>query len=275
MKIHYGVMQGRLSPIIGNKIQAFPEKYWEKEFKEIKKVGLNFIEWTLDYKNIYKNPLLSIVGKKKIKFLSKKYSIKIKSITCDCFMQKPFWKIKKNQRILNYLKEIIASSGELNIKFIVIPLVDRGSIENITQAKNLINICKSFEKHLKQHKVKIVFESDFKPRILGKFIKKFNINYFGINYDIGNSASFDYDMNEEFQSYGKYISNIHIKDRKKFGNTVRLGNGNANFKKLFLNLKKIKYKGNLILQTARSKKNKHLEEIKINLNYIRKIQNEN
>ena len=33
--------------------------------------------------------------------------------------------------------------------------------------------------------------------------------------------------------------NVHIKDRKKFGPTVRLGDGNADFKELFKNLKKL------------------------------------
>ena len=58
-------MQGRLSPILDNKIQAFPEKYWQKEFLKIKKTGLNLIEWTLDYEKLNKNPLLSVIGKKK------------------------------------------------------------------------------------------------------------------------------------------------------------------------------------------------------------------
>ena len=31
-----GIMQGRLSPIIDKKIQAFPENYWISEFKKIK-----------------------------------------------------------------------------------------------------------------------------------------------------------------------------------------------------------------------------------------------
>ncbi len=268
-------MQGRLSPVVNNKIQAFPEKYWQREFLKIKNTGLDLIEWTLDYKKLNKNPLISIIGKKKIKYLKKKYSVKINSVTCDCFMQKPFWKINNNKKILHYLKQIILSSGELGIKHIVIPLVDNGSIENNSQKKNLITICKKYEKYLKQTNVNIIFESDFKPRALCKFIKKFNKKYFGINYDTGNSASLNYDIDEEFNLYGKYIKNVHIKDRKKFGKTVRLGKGNANFSKLFKNLKMLKYKGNLILQTARSTKNKHLEEIKINLNYIKKLQNEN
>ena len=268
-------MQGRLSPILDNKIQAFPEKYWQKEFLKIKKTGLNLIEWTLDYEKLNKNPLLSIIGKKKIKYLKKKYSVKINSVTCDCFMQKPFWKIKNNKKILHFLKQIILSSGELGIKYIVIPLVDNGSIENDSQKKNLMIICKKHEKYLKQSNVNIIFESDFKPRALSKFIKKFNNKYFGINYDTGNSASLNYDIDEEFNLYGKYIKNIHIKDRQKFGKTVRLGNGNVNFSKLFKNIKLLKYQGNLILQTARSVNNKHLEEIKINLNYLKKLHNEN
>ena len=190
-------------------------------------------------------------------------------------MQKPFWKIKNNKKILHFLKQIILSSGELGIKYIVIPLVDNGSIENNSQKKNLMIICKKHEKYLKQSNVNIIFESDFKPRALSKFIKKFNYKYFGINYDTGNSASLNYDIDEEFNLYGKYIKNIHIKDRQKFGKTVRLGNGNVNFSKFFKNIKLLKYQGNLILQTARSVNNKHLEEIKINLNYLKKLHNEN
>lgn len=267
-------MQGRLSPLVKGKIQAFPEKYWKKEFKVLNKTGLNLIEWTLDYNDLIRNPLITDDGIKKIKLLSKKYSVKIKSVTCDCFMQKPFWKIKKNQKILSFLKKIILSSGKLGIKYIVVPLVDKGSIENNNQEKKLIYICERYKKYLKDNKVNIVFESDLKPKSLVKFIHKFDPEFFGINYDSGNSASLNYDIDEEFRRYGKYIKNVHIKDRKKFGKTVRLGEGNVNFVKLFKNLKKIKYKGNLILQTARSKKNRHLEELKINLNYINKLKYE-
>ena len=45
--------------------------------------------------------------------------------------------------------------------------------------------------------------------------------------------------------------------------------GNANFSKLFYNLKKIKYEGNLILQTARSENQQHMNEIKKNLNFLK------
>jgi hypothetical protein len=55
-------------------------------------------------------------------------------------MQKPFWKRKNNQKHINDLKKIIDSCKKLNIKFIVIPLVDNGSIKNNNDKKNLINL---------------------------------------------------------------------------------------------------------------------------------------
>jgi L-ribulose-5-phosphate 3-epimerase UlaE len=46
--------------------------------------------------------------------------------------------------------------------------------------------------------------------------------------------------------------------------------GNANFKKLFKNIKKLNYKGLLILQTARAPiKNKDINEIQTNISFIR------
>ena len=79
MRYNFGVMQGRLSKKINNKIQAFPEKNWKNEFSIAKKLNLKLIEWTLDYKNFYKNPLLTEDGQKTIKKLFKMSQWKIKS----------------------------------------------------------------------------------------------------------------------------------------------------------------------------------------------------
>lgn len=266
-------MQGRLSKMENQKIQSFPSKSWKQEFVLAKKLRIKFIEWTLDYRNFLKNPIFNSNGVYEIKKLSKQNGVFVKSLTGDCFMQKPFWKKKNNQKLLNDLIRIISSCKILGIKYIVVPLVDNGSITNKHDESNLLKSCKYVLKYLKDSKVKLIFESDFTPQRLKKFIKKFDKRYFGINYDVGNSAGLNYKIDDEFRFYGKYICNVHIKDRIKYGKTVRLGNGNANFLKLFKNLKKIKYNQPLILQTARSKNNRHIEEIQINLNYLKKIHN--
>ena len=56
-------MQGRLSPLIGGRIQAFPWPYWEDEFALGQGLGLSCMEWTLDRERIYENPLMTEAGR--------------------------------------------------------------------------------------------------------------------------------------------------------------------------------------------------------------------
>ena len=262
-------MQGRLSPIINKRIQSFPLMNWKKEFSILKKIGIKNIEWTLDYDSFEKNPVLSNIGIKEIKSLSKKHKIKINSLTGDCFMEKPFWKLKKNIDLIEDFKKVVNSCNQLKIKYIVIPLVDNGSLKNKKDEKKLKKILFNLIKFIKKNKVEILFESDYGPKKLGDFIKKFDKKLFGINYDTGNSASLGYNINDEFENYGKFIKNVHIKDRIFKGSTIKLGNGNVNFSDLFKNLKRIRYKNFLILQTARSKSGNHVLEIKNNIKFLK------
>jgi L-ribulose-5-phosphate 3-epimerase len=264
-----GIMQGRLSPIINKRIQSFPLMNWKKEFSILKKIGIKNIEWTLDYDSFEKNPVLSNIGIKEIKSLSKKHKIKINSLTGDCFMEKPFWKLKKNIDLIEDFKKVVNSCNQLKIKYIVIPLVDNGSLKNKKDEKKLKKILFNLIKFIKKNKVEILFESDYGPKKLGDFIKKFDKKLFGINYDTGNSASLGYNINDEFENYGKFIKNVHIKDRIFKGSTIKLGNGNVNFSDLFKNLKRIRYKNFLILQTARSKSGNHVLEIKNNIKFLK------
>ncbi len=265
-------MQGRLSPLYNNKIQSFPKYHWAKEFKILNSIKLRSIEWTLDHKDILNNPLNNSNEIKKIIELKKKYKININSLTGDCFMQKPFWKEKgiKRKKLIDILKLIIKNSKKIGIKKIVLPLVDNGSIKRNYQLKILISTLKKITPLLIKNKQLILFELNFKPKKALWFIKKFNKKTFGINYDIGNSSALGFNPIEEISTYGDYIKNVHIKDRIFKGTTVRLGEGNANFNDVFSNLKKIKYNGNFIMQTARSKNGHHKTEILINLKFLKK-----
>ena len=86
-------MQGRLSPIVNGKIQEFPWNNWQKEFIEASTLGFDLMEWTLDQSCLFDNPLMTKQGQVEINTLSNTYGIKIPSLTGDCFMQAPFWKL--------------------------------------------------------------------------------------------------------------------------------------------------------------------------------------
>ncbi len=269
---NFGVMQGRLLKPVNNKIQSFPTKKWFKEFKLIKDLNLKNLEWTLDDKNLENNPFLLQKGQTQIKNLCKQNKITIHSVTGDCFMQKPFWKKKgeEKKRLLTKLKKIICGASKIKTKFVVIPLVDNGKIQNEYQKKTLIKDLKKMENLLADKKVQILFETDFSPAENLNFIKNFNRKLFGINYDTGNSASLNYNPIEEFDLFSVHIKNIHIKDRKKFGKTVPLGKGNAKFDLISKLCKKYNYKGKFILQCARKKSGDEINTLKNYLNFLKR-----
>ena len=261
-----GFMQGRLSPQVNGKIQAFPEQHWQEEFDYAKSIKIDLMEWTLDSHNLDKNPLLNNSGRKRIKELSILNSLKINSITGDFAMQNPFWKaIDKldEKKSFNDIVKVIDSMNKLKIKYLVIPLVDNGAIENTYQQDKLVFKLNEISDFIERKEVIIIFESDFDPISLKKLISKFPEKYFGINYDTGNSAALGYDPEIEIKEYGHRIKNIHIKDRKLQGTTVALKRGNADFDSIFKSLNNIKYSGDFILQTARATDNDHIKLIAI------------
>jgi L-ribulose-5-phosphate 3-epimerase len=259
MKI--GFMQGRLSPIIDNKIQSFPWSNWQQEIEIASKNNISIIEWTIDDDRLYENPLLTDKGQEEINFLTKKNKVKIPSLTGDCFMQNPFWKAQGElkKKLEKDFINILYACKKTSISIILIPLVDNGSIENEEQEEDLFAILSSKKNLIKELSLRVCFESDFPPQKLNKFISRYDEQFFGINYDIGNSAAMGFDPCEEFQEYGDRIINVHIKDRPFGGTTVPLGDGNADFDVIFSLLKKYNYNGNLILQTARSYNGEHLQ----------------
>lgn len=265
MTIQIGFMQGRLSEIENGKIQCFPKKNWEEEFKLANSIDIKLMEWTIDYEPKFRNPILTEDGQKIIKALSKKYSLNIDSLTGDCFMHRPFWKEKSNlerNNLIIYMKNLFNCCYKIGISKIVIPLVDNGRIENKSQENLFIDTLLSNLNLIKKLKLKVIFESDFSPKSYLNFIKKFPSEYFGINYDTGNSASLGFNPTEEFGEYGHRIINVHIKDREHNGSTVPLFKGDTEFDEIFKQLSRFKYDGNLILQTARATDNKHVELIK-------------
>lgn len=254
LKEKIGFMLGRFSPIEKGRIQAFPWQTWCDEFACAKKYGFGLMEWVIEQDRLDENPLMNVAGRRKIGRLKDEFAVEVPSITCDTFIQKPFYKAQGHlkTRLLEDFKKITEACCELGISKIVVPLVDKGSPEKAQEKEDLVRGMDEAVLLLKDGGAMIVFESDLSPQLLKDFIGKFDPEYFGINYDIGNSASLGYDHKEELAFYGNRIKNVHIKDRKFKGATVPLGEGDADIPGVLHALYSIGYDGNYILQTARA-----------------------
>jgi L-ribulose-5-phosphate 3-epimerase len=249
----FGIMQGRLLPKLNNRYQAHPLGYWQDEFKIAKDLNLDFIEFIFDYNDCKLNPLMSLSGIESIQKIISETGVNVKTICADYFMEAPIH--SKNDLVskksLEVLKELIKNSSLLGVTDIILPCVDHSKLSDSSDKERLITHLKSLNDFLNDNKINISLETDLNPSEFVELIKAVNSQFVKINYDTGNSASLGYNLSEEFNTYGEYISDIHIKDRLLNGGSVFFGEGNVNFDLFFEELKKLNYEGPIIFQLYR------------------------
>jgi len=248
----YGIMQGRLLPKYKGRYQAFPINTWEKEFKLASMLNLSSIEFILDYHELENNPLMSKAGLTRIKQAVSESAVDVKSVCADYFMDNTIHsnEIIQNQQSKLVLSRLIDNCSLIGVTDIVIPCVDQASL-NTHEKKDLF--CENIQEATKQANelnINIALELDLKPPEVLELLGKIGSKSVTINYDLGNSASQGYDVEEEFSVYGKYITDIHIKDRVFRGGPVVLGKGNVDFKNFFISLKKYNVTPNLFIFQA-------------------------
>lgn len=265
-----GVMQGRLLPKYQGRYQAHPIGYWQKEFSIARDLGLDLIEFILDYNDYQDNPLLNDKGIDEIKSLMDANGVKVKTICADYFMEAPFHNSTTAGIALSreILKRLIINASVLGVTDIVVPCVDQSSLANnrVYLKEFISNTARSLQ--LAEEKgVNISLETDLAPEPFADLLYKINSPVIKVNYDTGNSAALGYRPDEELAAYGEFISDIHIKDRKLGGGSVELGTGDTDFDTFFSVLINFNYRGPFIMQAYRD--DEGLEVFKRQLEWIK------
>lgn len=255
-----GFMQGRLSPPVDGKIQAFPKAHWRDEFASAQDLGFARVEWTLDHEDLAANPLMTTEGQAEIRALSSSHGVAVSSITGDCFMQAPFWKAQGAARtaLMDEMATVIRAGATVGASIVMVPLVDNGSLSSVDEEAAVAEGMAALTPLLRENRVRVAFESDYPPMQLVRFIAGFPNDAFGINFDIGNSASLGWPPSEEIPLIAPRMINVHVKDRVHGGTTVPLGQGDADLPTVFRLLNEAGYDGFLILQTARAVDDDHV-----------------
>jgi len=265
-----GIMQGRLSPRIDGKIQAYPASTWQKEFEIAQEIGYAAIEWIVE-KPVETNALMTDYGKAEIKKVIVSTGVRIDYVCADIFMQQPLVRMTEETKSQNkdYLLKILKNAKEVGAIGVEIPFVDNSSIKNEKEKQEFIDAMQDAFKLAKDLDIKISLETDLSPRAFKELLEQIDLDFIQANYDIGNSASLGFDPKEELDAYGQRILNVHVKDRKLGGTTVALGTGNAKIDLVIQKLEEFGYSGGLTMQAARGEDD--VETAKEQLNYVRNL----
>ena len=264
-----GVMQGRLLPKYKGRYQAHPIGYWEDEFEIAALLGLDLIEFILDYNDYEDNPLMSVSGCKEIEEISNQSGVHVKTVCADYFMDAPLHSDDLNLATLSaaVLRQLILNSQNIGITDIIIPLVDQSSLATLESQDRFINALTPFLIDLEEQNINLNLETDLGPSEFKHLLAQIDSKRVTVNYDTGNSAGMGYDPEQEFAAYGDRITDIHVKDRVKDGFSVCLGQGSANFSKIFKCVQNYGYTGPFIMQAFRD--DEGLEIFKTQLTWLR------
>ena len=269
MKNQVGVMQGRLLHKYQGRYQAHPKDYWQEEFKNAKEIGLNCIEFILDFNDSELNPLLAKNGPEEILHISEKTGIDVITICADYFMEAPLHSEDLNVSLQSQkvLIRLLNNAQKLGVTDIVLPCVDQSSLDGQLDidrfVKNFYPVIEVAEKS----EINLSLETDLAPQPFGELLDRLESSRVSVNYDIGNSAALGYSLIEELETYGDRITDFHIKDRELGGGSVILGEGNANFDLFFNKLRDFNYQGPFIMQAYRDEEG--IEIFKKQLDWIK------
>ena len=240
-------MQGRLSPQTERGYQAFPWESWEAEFYAAPEYDFQHIEWVLDTWNFEHNPLFQ--KQSEIADLSVRTGVRVISVCADYLMDRPL-SLGDTDNWNNFSK-LLDSMEILGANWLVIPYVDQSSLQHSNATDVFLRSSERIESLLEARKIIISLETDLAPVEFKSLLDKLDPDVFGVNYDIGNSASLGFQAESEFEAYENRINLVHIKDRLLGSGSVELGSGAANLPWVLDRLKTIDFQGPATMQAFR------------------------
>lgn len=266
-----GIMQGRLSPAPSGRFQCFPRASWREEFPKAQEAGFACIEWIVDSYGWDVNPLLSEGGIREMEQLSTAFGVAVRSVCADWFMEFPLLRttgFEREQR-LAVLMNLLERCGRLGMERIVLPFVDASRIDSVTETESLVAMLRDLLDPASKSGVELHLETSLDPGEFAALLGELPTSWLKVNYDSGNSASMGFDVQEEFAAYGTRVGSVHIKDRVRGGGTVPLGEGDVDFDRLWSELSRIGYGGDLVLQVARGAEGDELAWARQNRAFVR------
>lgn len=248
-----GVMQGRLLPKYRGRYQAHPVGYWQKEFTKATALGLDCIEFILDFDGADQNPLIRLDGPEEILSIVAETGVKVQTVCADIFMEAPLHHTDDQIAAYskNVLERLLENADTLGVTDIVIPCVDKSSMLDHWAKDRFVRRLKPIVDKADALNINLALETDLAPQPFAELLERFETQHVTVNYDTGNSAALGFDPVEELVCYGDRISDIHIKDRVLNGGPVELGSGDTKFDEFFDALRKFNYVGPFILQAYR------------------------
>ena len=248
-----GIIQGRLtSPIEGH--QTTPAN-WVREFDICKSLGLNHVEWNIDFNKNRDNPILSDQN-------IKDYKNMISSVCFDTLVSKDAFNKNYFEYQTYHNTEKIINAGIHSVTF---PLLESSRVRSDRDVAKIVELIKNYKHRFPS--ININLELDCEIEIIDAILSELDFCF--LTYDTGNLTYSNVSHELYIDKFFNRINNVHLKDRSSStGESFNNFMGDTPFLEIFKNLSSRQYDKLFTLQMAR---NDNISELELIKNYIAKF----
>ena len=268
-----GIMQGRLSPPVGGRIQSFPAETWREEFSRAREAGLAGLEWVYEAETESANPLRSARGAEQVRALAEREGTSVLSVCADFYMVEQLTDEsgRPDEAVIEHLRALLARVRAVGGTHVVLPFVDASSLRTAARVDGTIAALSQVSSDADRYGVELHLETDLLPETVAEMLETLDHPSFRANYDIGNSAALGRDPDQELSILGPWLGSVHIKDRALDGRTVPLGTGAVKFEKCLRRIQEAGYERPFVLQAARQPEISEVELARRNRTFLENV----
>ncbi len=245
-----GIMQGRLSPPVSFRLQAFPWSSWKQEFDHAAALGYDLIEWLFEEDDYEQNPIWTEAGLRQIRQRVAETGVQVHTCCADYFMPHPFFRTHEEDRrkSIAVLQRLIENTAQVGVDTILLPVLEISEIRTPQEKASLLAALQAPLATAQKCGVRLGFETELPAAETLALVREAAHPQVGVYYDTGNNAAQGHDIRADAQVLAPALVGVHVKDRKRGGPSVLLGQGDADFDGFFRVVKAAGYSGAVILQ---------------------------
>lgn len=253
MTAQIGIMQGRLLPMVDERIQSFPGVGWEREFPLAAEIGFDSIELTIEMASLNSHPVTTKSGQAALRGLSMECGVELAGLCCDTFMEVPLTAMDASirARARTMLETLVRHAATAGLPMVELPMLGPNSLAECASSDGFGAILDGALEIAEAEDIDILLETDLAPAPFAELMRRHAHPCLGVNYDMGNSTYFGFDPREEIRAYHEHIRNVHVKDCTQADYSVPLGTGETEMETVFALLAEHGYSGGFVLQAAR------------------------
>lgn len=244
-----GMMLGRLSPAPPGRAQLFPPR-WRDEFRAAEALGLTHLEWLVTAESLADNPVFSAAGRARIASTARDSGITVTTINADLFVARPLLRVSRDEqrRGVDILRRLVEGAGALGATVINLPILEAGATRGVADENEVAALVSEIAGEAERQGIRIAIESELSGIHQRAWIDRCGAPLAAC-YDIGNAAAAGLDCGADIRAIGPRLASVHVKDRRRGGDSVPLGEGDARLAAACDALVSIGYDGPLILET--------------------------